>query len=248
MKQAKETILITGGARRIGAALARHFAGEGYDLILHYSKSKKEAERLAQSLRKSVRISLVQADFTVPEQLSHFWRDLPATTAIIHNASLFKRDTLATMRAASIRDHLAVHVEAPLLLTQGFLKQLPKTKVGSILLLGDATFGWSLAPQFFSYAVSKHALTSVLDLLAAAAAPRARVNLIGLGPTLQGAMDDAKTFRMLAGKAPLQRTATVADVCEAASYLMAAKGVTGQNLSLANGFDLRSFRRGFPAD
>ncbi len=247
MPKHKQTILITGAAKRIGAALARHFAACGHSLVLHYANSAREAKTLATELRdQGSTVTLVRADFRDAKALATFWNELPPVHAMIHNASLFTRDTLPNLSAQTLRDHLAVHLEAPLLLAKGFLRQLPKRHQGSVVLLGDATFGWSLAPQFFSYAISKHAVTAALDILAAALAPRARANLLMLGPTLEGVMDDQQTFAMLARQSPLQRTGTPQEVCAAAAYLLDATGVTGQQLSLANGFDLRSFRRGFP--
>jgi NAD(P)-dependent dehydrogenase (short-subunit alcohol dehydrogenase family) len=247
MPKRKQAILITGAAKRIGATLARHLASAGYDLVLHYSRSKADAEKLAKELRgRGTAVTLVKADLTDTKSLVRFWQKLPACSGLIHNASAFKRDTLASMTHASLREHMAVHLEAPLLLAQGFLKQLPKNTSGAIILLGDGTFGWSVAPQFFSYAASKYALTSVIDILAAAAAPKARANIIALGPTLRGAGDTKEIFAMLAEKSPLKRTGEPREVCAAVDYLLAAPGVTGQVISLANGFQLTSFRRGFP--
>lgn len=248
MRRRKQTILITGAARRIGAALARHLARQGYDLVLHYATSKKEAAQLAKELRaKGATVTLVGADLADTRSLRHFWKELPACSAFIHNASSFRRDTLASLTPDALREHLAVHLEAPLILAQGFLKQLPKQASGSIIILGDGTLGWSIAPQFFSYAVSKHALTATVDILAAAVAPKARANVIALGPTLRGTHDTKQTFAMLAGAAPLQRTGALQEVTEAVDYLLGAPGVTGQVISLANGFSLATARRGFPA-
>ena len=184
----------------------------------------------------------MQANLSQPETLAGFWNDLPPVTHLIHNASRFTRDNVATMAASDLRDHLAVNFESPLLLTQGFLKQLPQGAHGTITVLGDGTVGWSISPEFFSYAVSKHAWHSTIELLAAASAPRARANLIALGPTLPGAQDDDSMFARLAARAPLKRHGEPAEVIAALDYLLAALGVTGQVISLANGFGLSGFR------
>lgn len=239
-----QTVLITGAGKRIGASLAEHLASRGHALVLHYRRSKKEASALAARLQKKYRvnISLVQADLSDEKSLARFWKGLPAVTHIIHNASVFERDDLRSLTAKKLRAHLAVHLEAPLLLTQGFLAQLPKGKQGSITILGDGAYGWSVAPQFLSYAVSKHAWVSVIDLLAAAVVPKARANLLQLGPTLAGPYDGKATFNKLARLAPLQRTSSIDDVCAAIDYLLSAKGVTGQTLSLASGMGLSTLR------
>ncbi|MEJ0011006.1 MAG: SDR family oxidoreductase [Alphaproteobacteria bacterium] len=242
-RASKQTVLITGAGRRIGAALARHLATQGHGLVLHYHRSQKEAEALAEELRAQAEVTLVQADLTDTAKLETFWKGLPPCTDFIHNASVFGRDTLDTLSAESLRTHLAVHIEAPLLLGKGFLAQLPQGTQGSILILGDGELGWSVGPNFFSYAVSKHAWQSVIDLLAASAAPRARANLLALGPTLPSIHDAADTIERLREHIPLRRVSAPQEVCAAVDYLLAAGSVTGQVLSLAGGLGLATRRR-----
>lgn len=239
----KPTTLITGSGKRIGAAMARHLVRQGHDLVLHYHRSQVEAEALAVELRKmGAVVTLVQADLEKPEGLSGFWAGLPPVTNIIHNASRYTRDKLETFGAADLRVHLAVNLEAPLLLTQGFMGQLPAGVAGRVVVLGDDALGWSTSPEFFTYAVSKHAWASVIDLLAAACAPRATANVIALAPTLPGASDSAEMFTRLAAWSPLKRTGSVEEVLTALDCLLASPGVTGQVLGLGNGMGLRSFR------
>ena len=157
------------------------------------------------------------------------------TLRYIHNASRYARDTLATMTPADLRAHLAVNLEAPLILTQGFMAQLPAGAPGNILVLGDDALGWSVSPAFFSYAVSKHAWVALIELLAASVAPRGRANLIALAPTLPGALDPDGLFERLAERAPLKRTGNVEEILAAIDYLSTAAGVTGQVLHLGNG-------------
>jgi len=238
------TILITGAGKRIGANLARHLAARGHGLVLHYHQSKEEAQALAAELEKThaVTVTLLQANLSHPESLADFWRGLPPVTHLIHNASRFTRDTLASMNASDLRDHLAVNVESPLILSQGFMAQLPAGAHGTVTVLGDGALGWSISPEFFSYAISKHMWQATISLLAAACAPRARANVIALGPTLPGAQDDDATFTRLAQRAPLQRHGEPSEVVAAVDYVLAAPGVSGQVISLANGFGLNGFR------
>jgi NAD(P)-dependent dehydrogenase (short-subunit alcohol dehydrogenase family) len=237
------TILITGAAKRIGAALAEHFAARGHDLVLHYYRSAKEAKALAARLQKThgVRVTLHAADLRDSAKLGNFFKGLPPCGAVIHNAALFERDRLETMHSDALSVHLATNFVAPLILTQGFMKQLPKNQTGAVLVLGDGVDGWSISPEFFSYAISKQAWKGALDLLASACAPRARVNLLALAPTLRAAQESAAMYARLAARAPLKRTGTVAEVCATAEYLLNAPGVTGQIISLANGSGLMSY-------
>ena len=232
----KTTTLITGAGKRIGAGIARHLAGRGHDLVLHYHTSKDEAESLAAQLRgEGAAVTLVQANLEDVNSLADFWQGLPPCTNIIHNASRYTRDKLADFSVNDLRAHMAVNFEAPLVLTQGFMAQLPAGVAGNVVVLGDDALGWSISPEFFSYAVSKHAWVSIIELLAAAVAPRARANVIALAPTLPAANDPDGMFARLAERAPLKRTGDVADVLAAVDYLLAAVGTTGQVLHLGNG-------------
>jgi NAD(P)-dependent dehydrogenase (short-subunit alcohol dehydrogenase family) len=242
----KPTTLITGSGRRIGAAIARHLAAQGHDLVLHYHRSKDEVALLKEEIvarRPSpvaskdggVSVTLVQADLEDALAVQEFWDGLPPVTNIIHNASRYTRDKLADFTVADVRAHMAVNLEAPLVLTQGFMAQLPVGVVGNVMVLGDDALGWSVSPEFFSYAVSKHAWVSTIALLAAAVAPRARANLIALAPTLPNTNDPEGMFARLATRAPLQRTGEVAEVLAAVDYLLGAVGTTGQVLHLGNG-------------
>lgn len=241
----RPTTLITGAGKRIGAEIAAHLAGRGHDLVLHYHRSRAEAEALAEKIRIAnphAQITLVQADLEDASALANFWAGLPPVTQIIHNASRYVRDTLTTMTTADLRAHLMVNFEAPILLTQGFLKQLPEGTQGNIIFMGDDAMRWSISPEFFSYALSKHAGRAVIDLIASAAAPRARANIIALAPTLPGVNDPEGLFERLAERAPLKRTGEIAEILATIDFLSTACGVTGQTIGLGNGMGLASFR------
>ncbi len=239
------TTLITGAAKRIGAAIARHLAARGHHLVLHYHRSKTEAEALAESIRTThhaSRITLIQADLEKPEALKDFWQGLPPVTNIIHNASRYTRDNLTNFTAADLRAHLAVNVESPLVLSQGFMQQLPSDGEGNIIVLGDDALGWSASPEFFTYTLSKHSWRAMVDVLAAASAPRARANMIALAPTLPGINDPDGMYERLAAHAPLKRNGTVEEALAAIDFILASPGITGQTLSLGNGMGLATVR------
>lgn len=239
----KPTTLITGAGKRIGAALAQHLAGCGHDLVLHYRSAKAEAEALAAEFKADgAKVTLLQADLENIAELGNFWEGLPPVTNLIHNASHYVRDQLGNFTPGHLRAHLVVNLEAPLLLTQGYLAQLPTGAAGNVIVLGDGYDGWTISPEFFTYAVSKHAWGGVIDLVAAACAPRARANVIALAPTMQGQGEDDALFDRLAARAPLKRTGSVAEVCAAVDFVLASPGVTGQTISLANGMGLLTRR------
>lgn len=242
----RPTALITGGAKRVGAHIAAHLAATGYDLVLHYHRSRTEAETLAAQLQTAhgIIVTLHATDLEQTGALDHFWDGLPACDLLVVNAAIIERDTLADFSAARLQRQLAINLEAPLLLAQGFMAQLPPERSGNIIVLGDGTMGWSIAPQFFTYSISKHAWVAAINLLAAAIAPRARANLLTLPPLLPNVGEDDALFERLARRAPLQRTGSPDEVCSAIDFLLASPGVTGQAISLANGMGMSSSRPG----
>jgi NAD(P)-dependent dehydrogenase (short-subunit alcohol dehydrogenase family) len=239
----KPTTLITGAAKRIGAHIARHLAGRGHNLVLHYNQSHAEIEALAVQLHGlGATVHMLQADLENAGALADVWRGVPPCSTIIHNASRYTRDTVHSFTPADLRAHLAVNLESPLLLTQGFLAQLPADASGNVIVLGDDALGWSLSPEFFGYSVAKHAWNAVIDLLAAACAPHVRANLILLAPTLPGVNDPDGMFERLANHSPLARTGTVKEVLTAIDFILASPGVTGQRIGLGNGMALTTSR------
>lgn len=236
----RPTALITGAAKRIGARIAAHLAARGWDLVLHYHQSAAEAQTLAEQLAHAhgVRVTLRAADLSAP--LDTFWQGLPACSLLVNNAAIYERDTLAELTSDRLARHLHLNLQVPLLLSHGFMAQLPSGMPGHIVVLGDGVVGGSIAPGFFSYAASKHAWVSLIDLLAAAVAPRARANLIAMPPVLPNVIEEEGLFARLAARAPLQRTSTPGEVLTALDFLLASPGVTGQVLSLANGAGLVS--------
>jgi NAD(P)-dependent dehydrogenase (short-subunit alcohol dehydrogenase family) len=241
----RPTTLISGAAKRIGAAIAQHLAAHGHNLVLHYNQSQAEAEALASELRSlpsEPEVTLVRADLEKPESVSSLWEGLPPVTTIIHNASRYTRDRLTDFTPADLRAHLAVNFESPLILSQGFVSQLPQSVHGNLIVLGDDALGWSASPEFFTYSVSKHSWRAIIDLMAAASAPRISANVIALAPTLPGVQDPEGMFDRLAAHAPLKRTGTVAEVLAAVDFLLATPGITGQTLGLGNGMGLSTVR------
>lgn len=242
MSTARPTALITGAAKRIGAAIATHLAASGYDIVLHYHRSHAEAKKLAAELSKKhgARVTLHAADLEQTGSLTHFWDGLPKCEVLILNAAMYEHDTLADFSPAQLQRQLTVNLQAPLVLAQGFMAQLPKKAHGNIVVLGDGVIGGSVSPNHFTYAVSKISWYSVIDVLAASVAPRVRANLLGLPPVIPNITEDQALYDRIAARAPLKRNGTPAEVCTAIDFLLASPGVTGQALLLSNGITLAS--------
>jgi len=237
-RQTARTALITGAGRRIGAAIARALAGAGYAVVLHANRSRSEAEKLANEIAAAGgRASVVLADLADDHALRGL---IPAAAAfapltlLVNNASLFDEDTIATLERARFERTLAVNLTAPLLLAQGFAMQAPDGGDASIVNVLDQRV-LRPTPRFFSYALSKSALTAATVTLAQALAPKLRVNAVAPGPTLPSPRQSAGQFAEQAGLVPLQRGPSPEDIAAAVVYLAGARSVTGTVIAVDGG-------------
>lgn len=244
MKESQPIALITGAGKRIGRALALHLAQRGWHLAVHYHRSRSEAAALVAEVETlGGRCVMLQADLEnvaeVQTLLPRAKESLGEVTLLINNAALFARDSLETLSPETWQRHQSVNQLAPLLLTQGFVRQLPAECQGHVVNLLDGNWGWSLSPDFLSYTVSKEGLRFLTEFLAPQLAPRIRINGIALGSTLPGQEDKSDTFAKIAASSPLQRTTTLKDVFAALDYLLTADSVTGHVIEIAGGLHLR---------
>ena len=234
--------LVTGGARRIGASLARTCGAAGFDVMVHYRNSADEAEALAAELRAGGgRAAVVQGDLAqeadraavIPRALAAFGRlDL-----LVNNASLFEYDDLAGLTEASLQRHMAVNVFAPLMLIRDFASALPPDREGVIVNMLDHKVA-SPNPDFFAYTTSRVAIAGMTGALALALAPRIRLNGIAPGLTLPSMGWAAADFDAGAAALPLKRSTPVADLCAALRFILEAGSLTGQILTVDAGASL----------
>lgn len=235
--------LITGAARRIGRAIALSLAERGYDIVIHYHRSQDQAASLVGEIEAYGRRAIaIAAHLEIPAQIEGLVpraaEELGPLSLLVNNASHFARDTLNTTSYDTFLSHQQVNLYAPLALSQAFARQVPASVAGQIVNISDGIYGWSMSPHFFTYSLSKFALVSLTELLAASLAPRMRVNAIALGPTLPGVMDTPGSFERLASHAPLKRVSSPEEVTGALAYLLDAPSVTGQVLYLNGGMQL----------
>ncbi len=228
------TALITGGARRLGAAVTRRLAREGYKVAIHYHHSRAEAEALAHETNGIA----LPADLADERQTQAL---LPAATAalgpigvLINNASTFERDEWDTATRETWDAHLEPNLRAPFVLMQAFAKQLPPTAEGAIVNLLDERV-WSLTPHFVSYTVSKAALWALTQQMALALAPRIRVNAIGPGPALPSTRQTQAQFDAMCAKMPLARGTSPEEVAAAVLAILSLPSMTGQMIALDGG-------------
>lgn len=242
--------LITGGCRRVGAAIAAHLASQGYDLALHGHSNAVPNDTLKAAInRYNTHWQGFQADLldgAVPAQLiadvtRHFGR---TPDLLVNNASLFDDDQIDTLGAAALERHWRIHLMAPTLLVQALYQQMDKTERASVVNIVDQRVRNPHGDQL-SYTLSKQAMAESIRTLARAAAPRLRVNGVAPGMTLETQDYAEGQMATIADMMPLKRNSDPQDIAEAVAYLGHAAALTGQLLYVDGGAHLESYDRDF---
>lgn len=235
----KQTFLITGAANRIGAAIAEGMARDGHNVVIHYNRSRDEADALAQRLNdQGCSAATEGADLTDPSQydklIERATRHFGAISVLVNNASLFQPDEIDSLTHELWHKHFSVHAEATMFLAKDFAAQLPNGHQGNIINMIDQRV-WALKPSFFSYTLSKSVLWTATRTLAQGLAPRARVNAIGPGPTIQNEHQTQEEFEQELQSLPLKTGPELDEIVDAIRFLLAAKSVTGQMIAMDGG-------------
>ena len=231
--------LVTGAADRIGAAIARRLAREGWAVLVHYRSSADKADAVVADIRaaggqamtiqadladRAQRRGLIQAARTVFGPL----------TLLVNNASLFERDSAADLDEAVWDAHFAVHAEAPAFLARDFAAQLPEAQAGNIINIIDERV-LDLSPAFFSYTLSKSVLWTMTRTLAQSLAPRIRVNAVAPGPTVPPPYVSPDVYARRISELPLGRSADPDGIADGVVAILSLSAMTGQMITLDGG-------------
>lgn len=243
MTEAPHNALVTGGARRIGRAIALALAGAGYGVAIHHRGSAAEAQALAAEIAGAGgRAAALAAELSREgESAALVGRAAEAVgplDVLVNNASVFERDEADTVTAEGWDRHMAVNLRAPFLLAQAFARALPEGVEGNIVNLLDQRVE-NPTPHFISYTLSKSGLATLTRTLALAWAPRIRVNGIAPGPVLPSARQTEAQFRRQAGATPLGRPVDVGDIARGVLFILEARSMTGETIALDSGQHLQ---------
>jgi NAD(P)-dependent dehydrogenase (short-subunit alcohol dehydrogenase family) len=251
-----EVALVTGGARRLGAAMARALAARGAAVAIHYGSSRDAAEALAAELRaRGTVAAAVGADLLdraatarlVPAAAEALGRPL---SVLVNNASIFEHDTIATATWASWDRHVGSNLRAPFELIQAFAAQAPKAgrdaageplpRACVVNIIDQRVL--KLTPEFATYTIAKAGLWALTRTAAQGLAPDIRVNAIGPGPTLRGTRQSPAHFAAQRAATVLGRGGSPEEVCAALAFLLDAPAVTGQLICVDGGQHLHPER------
>jgi NAD(P)-dependent dehydrogenase (short-subunit alcohol dehydrogenase family) len=235
--------LVTGGAKRLGRAMALALGGAGFDVAVHYAGSGEEAEATAAAIRAlGQRAATVRADLAEEAEAAVLAGRAAAAVGplgvLVNNASTFERDEWHDVTRESWDAHLEPNLRAPLILSQAMAKALPEGAEGIVVNMLDQRV-WSLTPHFVSYTVSKSALWTLTRTLALALAPRIRVNGIGPGPALPSPRQTEEQFARQCRSVPLRRGTSPEEVAAALLAILSLPSMTGQMIALDGGQHLQ---------
>ena len=232
-------MVVTGGARRLGAVIVRHLAARGDRVVVHHHSSEAEACALVGTLRaQGLVASAVEQDLAEPGAGDAVIAAGRAAfggpvSGLVNNASLFAYDHPPIADAAMIDRHMVVNLSAPCLLASAMARQ-DDLDDGAVVNILDQKIV-NLNPDFFAYTCSKLALAGATQMLAQALKPRIAVNAVAPGLTLASLDQTEEEFDAVARLNPLQRAVDPAQVARAVAFLLGCRGITGQVVYVDNG-------------
>jgi len=240
MNLAGKTVLITGGAHRVGKALALAVAQSGGDVIIHYGRSTSQARETQAEIENLGQAAyLLQADLSDPEQVQELiGRAIQIATldALVNNAAIFESLDWEDTDLESWNRHMMINLTAPFLLSQAFAKAIAPQKDGRIVNILD----WrALRPgaDHLPYTISKAGLAALTQSLAQALGPKITVNGIALGAILPPS--DGGTSDEIVRNIPAQRWADLDEVQQTLLFLLAGpRYITGEIIHVDGGRQL----------
>jgi NAD(P)-dependent dehydrogenase (short-subunit alcohol dehydrogenase family) len=242
--------IVTGGKRRLGAAIAARLARAGYALALvsHLDK-EPEASLLAVLTEHESNWQSFVCDLSDPAEAAplidaitaHFGR---VPDLLVNNAAMFGQDGWEGMSADTLEAHFRLNLFTPLLLAQALVKVAGRDLQPAVVNILDQRVVNPHGDQL-SYTLSKQALAASVRSMASAFGPRARVNAVAPGLVISTDDYSANQEQRLAGMMPLDSLPSPTGVADAVLYLAGAKDVTGQTIFVDGGAHLKSFERDF---
>ncbi len=237
-----KVVLVTGGAKRVGAAICRRLHAAGATLMLHYRASAGEA-RLLQAELNHVRadsVALIQADLLdlakLPAMVDRTLQRFGHLDALVNNASSFFPTAVGDIDAAAWEDLIGTNLRAPLFLAQAAANPLREAR-GAIVNITDVHAERPLK-NYVVYSVAKAGLIGLTRSLARELAPEVRVNAVAPGPILwpdDDSFDEVSRQRVIF-HTPLRREGVPDDIARAVHFLLVDAGyVTGETIHVDGG-------------
>lgn len=228
--------MVTGGATRIGAAIARRFAAADWHVVIHYRTSSAAAEALAATLpsAETVAFDLMDDDAAVAAMTSLAAR-LPDWRCLVNSASIFDYDGVTALDPATNRRGMQINALAPARMAQTYLAYAQSEGVRSVINVTDMKIE-NTNPDFFSYTMSKHALAATIGMLAKGNTD-GNTRVYGLAPgAVLASHDQREEETDISHRLNLLGRKTGADeIADAALFLASGTLASGQSLFMDSG-------------
>ncbi|HKN10555.1 MAG TPA: pteridine reductase [Pseudomonadota bacterium] len=237
-----KVVLITGGAKRLGATICRRLHGTGASLMLHYRASAGEARLLQAELnhQRKDSVALIQADLLdlgkLPSLIDQTIQIFGRLDAVVNNAASFYPTPVGEITPDDWETLIGANLRAPLFIAQAAAPALRKTQ-GAIVNITDIHAERPLK-NYVLYSVAKAGLVGLTRSLARELAPEVRVNAVAPGPILWPDDDtfDELSRQRIISHTPLKREGTPEDIAKAVHFLLAeATYVTGETINVDGG-------------
>ena len=236
-------VLVTGGARRVGAAIVRAFAEAGWHVVIHHRHAHDEAEALTASLPSAETIACELTDTAAAiAMIRTLVARLPGLTTLVNSAAVFSYDGPEALAPATFTEAMRVNALAPAAMAQAFLAAPRAQNAASrrVIQITDMKLA-NPNPDFFSYTMAKHALAATVPMLAIAirehrlGAPDDRV--YGLAPgAMLASFDQREDEHQSSGRMNLLgRLTAPEELAEAAIYLAGGWLANGETLFIDSG-------------
>lgn len=243
-----QTVVVTGGAKRLGRAIALECARSGANVAITYRNSQDEALQTVRDLLQIAPRSHFAAyqlnvsdNADVENLIEKVENDFGGATALVNNAAIFERTPFETLSEIHFDVHLDANLKGPFLLSQRFAELFLRAKGGSIVNMSDIHAYRPLA-NYVPYCVSKAGLTMLTLAMAKALAPRVRVNCICPGTILlpSSAQGEGSSEAALVARIPFGRMGTALEIAQAVVFLLGGPAfITGAILAVDGGESLR---------
>jgi NAD(P)-dependent dehydrogenase (short-subunit alcohol dehydrogenase family) len=239
MELVDKVAIVTGGAVRLGRALALALAEQGARVVVHYGSSTASAKGVVAEIEAlGSQAVTVQADLSRPGEvgsvlesaLSHFGR----VDILVNNAAVFEPGQWDDTTEANWDRHFAINLKSPFFLSQAFAAQFERDRHGHIVNIAD----WRAVrpgPDYIAYTLTKAALVAMTKSLALALAPNIQVNAIAPGLILPPPGQDQAHLEAKAARIPAQRTGSPSEVARTLVFLLRSDFVTGDLVYVTGG-------------
>jgi NAD(P)-dependent dehydrogenase (short-subunit alcohol dehydrogenase family) len=229
-------LLITGGAKRIGREICLHLATQGWQIVIHYNNSLKEAKKLQNEINAISKAIIIKKDLNNLSNFKGFFQKIKqrmgVPTLLINNAAIFSADNITSVTAKNLEGHMHVNCFAPILLTQEIIKINQDAQHINIINILDNSIDLNGSKSFLSYSLSKSCLSNATKLLASQVNSHCRISAISPGFVMKTPDQTNENFEKLIKDSGKHKT-KIEDICTAIDHILSNKKLNNVNIDLS---------------